>query len=58
METVSRTLLTFLLNALWQVPLAWAVAALACRLMPNGPRLVSGMPSGSPPSAARSCCRS
>ena len=28
METVSRTLLTFLLNALWQVPLAWAVAAL------------------------------
>uniref|UniRef100_Q02CV4 Peptidase M56, BlaR1 n=1 Tax=Solibacter usitatus (strain Ellin6076) TaxID=234267 RepID=Q02CV4_SOLUE len=37
METVSRTLLTFLLNALWQVPVAWAVAALACRLMPNGP---------------------
>ncbi len=37
METISRTLLTFLLNALWQVPLAWAVAALACRLMPNGP---------------------
>jgi beta-lactamase regulating signal transducer with metallopeptidase domain len=37
METISRTLLTFLLNALWQVPVAWAVAALACRLMPNGP---------------------
>src|SRR3954451_7079656 len=37
METISRTLLTFLLNALWQVPLAWAVAALACRFMPNGP---------------------
>jgi beta-lactamase regulating signal transducer with metallopeptidase domain len=37
METISRTLLTFLLNALWQVPIAWAVAALACRLMPNGP---------------------
>jgi beta-lactamase regulating signal transducer with metallopeptidase domain len=36
-ETISRTLLTFLLNALWQVPLAWAVAALACRLVPNGP---------------------
>ncbi len=37
METISRTLLTFLLNALWQVPVAWAVAAVACRLMPNGP---------------------
>ncbi|MCU1236313.1 MAG: peptidase BlaR1 [Candidatus Solibacter sp.] len=37
METISRTTLTFLLNALWQVPIAWAVAALACRLMPNGP---------------------
>ncbi len=37
METISQTLLTFLLNALWQVPLAWAIAALACRLMPNGP---------------------
>jgi beta-lactamase regulating signal transducer with metallopeptidase domain len=37
METISGTLLTFLLNALWQVPIAWAVAALACRLMPNGP---------------------
>jgi beta-lactamase regulating signal transducer with metallopeptidase domain len=37
METISRTLLTFLLNALWQVPIAWAVAALACRVMPNGP---------------------
>ena len=37
METMNRTLLTFLLNALWQAPLAWAVAALACRLMRNGP---------------------
>jgi beta-lactamase regulating signal transducer with metallopeptidase domain len=37
METISRTLLTFLLNALWQAPLVWAVAALACRAMPNGP---------------------
>ena len=37
METVSRYLLTFLLNSLWQIPLAAAVAALACRLMRNGP---------------------
>jgi beta-lactamase regulating signal transducer with metallopeptidase domain len=37
METISRTLLTFLLNALWQVPLAAAVAALGCRLMRRGP---------------------
>ena len=37
METVSRALLTFLLNSLWQIPLAAAVAALACRLMRHGP---------------------
>jgi beta-lactamase regulating signal transducer with metallopeptidase domain len=37
METISRTLLTFILNALWQVPLAAAVAALGCRMMRNGP---------------------
>ena len=37
METISRTLLTFMLNALWQVPLAAAVAALGCRLMRRGP---------------------
>jgi len=37
METISRTLLTFLLNALWQVPLAAAVAALGCRVMRRGP---------------------
>ena len=37
METISRSLLTFLLNSLWQVPLPAAVAALACRLMRNGP---------------------
>lgn len=37
METISRCLLTFLLNSLWQIPLAAAVAALACRLMRNGP---------------------
>jgi beta-lactamase regulating signal transducer with metallopeptidase domain len=37
MENISHSLLTFLLNALWQAPLAWAVAALACRFMPNGP---------------------
>jgi TonB family protein len=37
METISRSLLTFLLNSLWQIPLTAAVAALACRLMRNGP---------------------
>ena len=37
METISRSLLTFLLNSLWQIPLAAAVAALACRFMRNGP---------------------
>ena len=37
METISRSLLTFLLNSLWQIPLAAAVAALVCRLMRNGP---------------------
>jgi beta-lactamase regulating signal transducer with metallopeptidase domain len=37
METISRSLLTFMLNALWQVPLAAAVAALGCRLMRGGP---------------------
>src|SRR5436190_1739719 len=37
METISRSLLTFLLNSLWQIPLATAVAALACRLMRNSP---------------------
>ncbi|MGA7234188.1 MAG: hypothetical protein WBY44_00810, partial [Bryobacteraceae bacterium] len=37
METISRELLTFLLNSLWQIPLVAAVAALACRLMRHGP---------------------
>jgi len=37
METISRSLLTFLLNSLWQIPLAAAVAALVCRLMHRGP---------------------
>ena len=37
METISRSLLTFLLNSLWQIPLAALVAALACRLMRRGP---------------------
>ena len=37
METISRCLLTFLLNSLWQIPLVAAVAALGCRLMRNGP---------------------
>ena len=39
METISRFQLTFLLNSLWQIPLAAAVAALACRLMRNGPAI-------------------
>ncbi len=33
----SRYLLTFLLNSLWQIPLAAAVAAVACRVMRHGP---------------------
>src|SRR3954453_2006827 len=37
METISRSLLTFLLNALWQIPLAAAVAALACWFLRKGP---------------------
>lgn len=37
METISRYLLTFLLNSLWQIPLIAAVAALASRLMRSGP---------------------
>src|SRR5260370_30930086 len=37
MESISRSLLTFLLNSLWQIPVAAAVAALACRLMRRGP---------------------
>jgi len=37
MDTISRSLLTFLLNSLWQIPLAAAVAALAGRFMRNGP---------------------
>src|SRR5689334_14792383 len=37
METIDRSVLTFFLNALWQAPLAATVAALACRIMRNGP---------------------
>ncbi len=37
MKTVEEVTLTFLLNALWQAPLAAAVVALVCRLMRNGP---------------------
>lgn len=37
MDTISRTLLTFLLNSLWQIPLTAAVAALACRFMRTSP---------------------
>ena len=37
METISRSLLTFLLNALWEVPLAAAVAALGGWIMRRGP---------------------
>ena len=37
METISRNLLTFLLNSLWQIPLVACVAWLVCRFMSNGP---------------------
>ena len=37
METLSRYLLTFLFNSLWQISVIACVAALACRLMRNGP---------------------
>jgi TonB family protein len=37
METTSRVVLTFVLNSLWQIPLAAGVAALACWLMRRGP---------------------
>src|SRR5215831_10848240 len=37
METISRSLLTFLLNSLWQVPVTAGVAALACRCMRRVP---------------------
>src|SRR2546425_5261807 len=37
METISRYLLTFLLNSLWQIPLVTAVAMLVCRTLRNGP---------------------
>jgi beta-lactamase regulating signal transducer with metallopeptidase domain len=37
METISRSLLTFLLNSLWQIPAIAGVAWLATRLMRNGP---------------------
>jgi TonB family protein len=37
METISRSLLTFLLNSIWQIPLAAATAALVCRALRHGP---------------------
>lgn len=37
METINRSLLTFLLNSLWQIPLLTAVAALSCRWIRSGP---------------------
>jgi beta-lactamase regulating signal transducer with metallopeptidase domain len=37
METISRSLLTFLLNALWQVPVVALVAMAVCRILRNGP---------------------
>ncbi len=37
METVSRLLLTFLLNALWQVTLVAGTAALGAWMLRNGP---------------------
>jgi hypothetical protein len=37
METLSRRVLTFLLNALWQVTLLALVAALGARLLRKSP---------------------
>src|SRR5437763_11798091 len=37
METISRFLLTFLLNSLWQIPLTAAVASLTGWLMRHSP---------------------
>ena len=37
METISRWLLTFLLNSLWQVAVVAGVAALACRFLRRSP---------------------
>jgi len=37
METISRFVLTFLLNSLWQIPVVAAVAAAACWFTRNGP---------------------
>jgi TonB family protein len=37
METISRSLLTFLINSLWQIPLAAVVATLICRMIRGGP---------------------
>ena len=56
MEIISRLLLTFLLNSLWQIPLVAAVAWLACRLMRNGPRRIATR-CGWRPWRPRSCCR-
>ncbi len=37
MESVSWSLVTFLLNSTWQIPLIACVAAFACRMMRNNP---------------------
>ncbi|HEX3876965.1 MAG TPA: TonB family protein [Bryobacteraceae bacterium] len=37
METISRYLLTYFINALWQIAIIAAVAALACRLLRHAP---------------------
>src|SRR4051794_25269173 len=37
MESISRALLTFLVNSLWQVPLVAGAAAGLCRLLRNSP---------------------
>jgi beta-lactamase regulating signal transducer with metallopeptidase domain len=37
METLDRSVLTFLVNALWQAPLVAAAVALACRWMKDAP---------------------
>ena len=37
METISHSVLTFLLNSLWQIALVTAVAMLICWFLRNGP---------------------
>ena len=48
METINRALLSYGVNALWQIPLVAAAAALAAQFLVTLLRDMS-MPSGAPP---------